>query len=304
MGCAWMSEPPTQITPDPAETTSLFGEPLRPALISPEARDTLEARLARARTNHERDPSNPDALIWLGRRTAYLGRYRAAIAIFSEGIASHPHDARLYRHRGHRYITLRLFDAAIRDLEQATLLIAGKPDSLEPDGIPNARNTPTSTSHSNIWYHLGLAYYLTGDFENARRCYQQCLRFSNNPDQLCATTYWLHLSLLRLGRADEARAALEPIRADMDIIENADYHRLLLLCRGEAAADTLLRAARNSGGVSFATTGYGVAAWRLARQEKKPALSLMREVLAAGTWAAFGYIACEADLERMGEGPE
>jgi hypothetical protein len=43
-----------------------------------------------------------------------------------------------YRHRGHRYITLRCFDAAIADLEQASKLIKGKPGEIEPDGLPNA----------------------------------------------------------------------------------------------------------------------------------------------------------------------
>ena len=48
-----------------------------------------------------------DNIIWYGRRTAYLGDYREAIRIFSEGIEKHSKDARMYRHRGHRYISIR-----------------------------------------------------------------------------------------------------------------------------------------------------------------------------------------------------
>ena len=87
---------------------------------------------------------------------AYLGDYKKAIKIFSEGIEKFPEDARMYRHRGHRYISLRKLDLAIADLEKAAELIDGKEDRVEPDGIPNARGIPVSTTNRNIWYHLWL----------------------------------------------------------------------------------------------------------------------------------------------------
>ena len=63
----------------------------------------------------------------------------------------------MYRHRGHRYVSIREFDRAIADLEYAATLIEGTEDEIEPDGMPNAMNIPVSSLHSNIWYHLGLA---------------------------------------------------------------------------------------------------------------------------------------------------
>ena len=77
------------------------------------------------------------------------------------------HDARFYRHRGHRYISVRRFDEAAADLARAAELSEGVPDVVGEDGAPNAAGIPRSTSHSNIWYHLGLAYYLQGEFERA-----------------------------------------------------------------------------------------------------------------------------------------
>jgi tetratricopeptide (TPR) repeat protein len=207
-----------------AEAVSLYGVPLNPPELPPETLAERQEKLAQARVDHEQNPDDADALIWLGRRTAYLGHYREAIEIFSQGVEKFPDDPRMLRHRGHRYISTRRFDLAIEDLERAAAMIAGKPDEIEPDGLPNDRNQPTSTSHSNIWYHLGLAYYLVGDLENAARCYRECMKFSNNPDMLCATTHWLYLTLRRLGNHDEAEALLEPIDAGMDVIENRTYH--------------------------------------------------------------------------------
>ena len=124
-------------------------------------------QMIEAEAVHLEKPNAADSIIWLGRRMAYLGRYKDAVRVFSSGSVLFRNDARFFRHRGHRYLTLRCFDDAIRDFERAAELIKGKPDEVEPDGLPNAKNIPTSTLQSNIWYHLGLAYYLKGDFVKA-----------------------------------------------------------------------------------------------------------------------------------------
>ena len=46
-------------------------------------------------------------------------------AAFSRGVAAHPEDPRMYRHRGHRYITVRELDKAVADLSKASALVAG-----------------------------------------------------------------------------------------------------------------------------------------------------------------------------------
>ena len=89
------------------EATSLLGKPLVPAALPENVRRQLEVNLAAAKAVYDKNPDDADAIIWLGRRTAYLGRYREAIAIFSKGVEKHPADPRMYRHRGHRYITVR-----------------------------------------------------------------------------------------------------------------------------------------------------------------------------------------------------
>ncbi len=284
--------------PAGAQAMSLLGEPLYAPELAAEVREEREAKLAQARTAYEANPSDADAIIWYGRRTAYLGRYREAIDIYSEGLGRHPGDPRFYRHRGHRYVTVRQFDDAIADLEHAAQLIAGTEDEIEPDGLPNALNIPTSTLHSNIWYHLGLAYYLKGDMESALRAYRRCMEVSANPDMLVATSYWLYLTLRRLGREGEAAAVLEPIAADMDVIENHSYHRLLLMYAGELDGEQLLEEARAAEAIENATLGYGIANWHAYNGRMQRAEEILRGILQGPQWAAFGYIAAEADLAR------
>src|SRR5215510_14252022 len=200
--------------------------------LTRETRREFEAKLAEARKNAETEPS-ADNLIWLGRRTAYLGHYKDAIKIFTQGVEKFPDDARFFRHRGHRFITLRCFDLAIADLNHAAKLIEGKPDQIEPDGLPNARNIPTSTLQSNIWYHLGLAHYLKGDFKAALKAYGEAAKVSTNPDMLVATTNWQYMTLRRLGRKKDATAIIAAIKPDLEVIENADYLKLIRLYQGK-----------------------------------------------------------------------
>jgi tetratricopeptide (TPR) repeat protein len=266
--------------------------------LSAEARRDFESKLAQARADFEKDQS-ADKYVWLGRRTAYLGRYKEAIAVFTDAITKYPKDARLYRHRGHRFITLRCFDDAIKDFEKAAKLVKGKPDEIEPDGLPNARNIPTSSLQSNIWYHLGLAHYLKGDFGRARKAYREAEKVSKNPDMLVATTHWLYMTLRRLGREKEASATLAPITDNLEVIENVDYYKLIKLYQGKLKPSDLLSDTNQTANtLSNATVSYGVGNWFLYNGRRGEAENIFRQIVLGIQWASFGHIAAEVELTR------
>jgi tetratricopeptide (TPR) repeat protein len=299
LGC---SRPePASAPPAPAdgrEATSLLGEPLFTPEIAPERRAALEANLAAAEEALARNPKGLDEHIWLGRRLAYLGRFRAAIAAYERGLALHPQSYRLLRHRGHRWITLREFERAIADLSRAAELAQPFKDEREPDGAPNERNVPTSTDKSNIYYHLGLAHYLSGQFQRAEAAWRECLKYSRvSDDMLVANAYWLALTLQRQGRRDEVRVFLRnTVRPGMDILENHAYYALVQRFQGEVAGDLLEGLAPED--VAYATTAYGLAAWALCAGRKDEAFAQFRKIVAGTNWAAFGTIAAEAELAR------
>jgi tetratricopeptide (TPR) repeat protein len=273
-----------------------------PPQLSAETRTDFEARLALARTNFEKNP-NADNYIWLGRRTAYLGRYKEAIGIYADAMKKFPSDARLFRHAGHRLITLRCLDDAIANLKTAVFWIGGSRDEIEPDGLPNARNIPTSTLQSNIWYHLGLAYYLKGDFRQALAAYREAEKVSKNPDMLVATTHWLYMTLRRLGRAGEARKSINGIGDNLDIIENGDYYKLIKLYQGKLKPVDLLNVTNEAvNTLNNATVGYGVGNWYLYNGQRAEAEKIFRQIVAGNQWASFGYIAAEAELTRKKTG--
>jgi TolA-binding protein len=276
--------------PEGAQALTLTGKPLYPA---EPGKETLE-QLAEARNNYEADPDDADNIIWYGRRTAYAGDYRGAIDIYSEGIDKFPDDDRMYRHRGHRYISIREFDRAIADLEQAAKLIEGKENEIEPDGQPNAQNIPVSSRHGNIWYHLGLAYYLKHDWENALRAYQNGFNAGRNDDNRVSTTHWLYMIKRRMGDTEGAARFLEVISPDMNVIENFSYHELCLFYKGEIDEQELIGDDEDT--PSGAATAYGLANWYYYNGEPDKAREQLEALLATDSWASFGFIAAEADL--------
>jgi tetratricopeptide (TPR) repeat protein len=281
--------------PDGAQALSLTGAPL----IAPEANPKHLDKLAVARADYDSDPDNADSIIWYGRRTAYTGDYRAAIRIFSEGVRKFPEDARMLRHRGHRYISIREFDRAITDLEAASKLIAGTENQIEPDGLPNAQNIPISSLHGNIWYHLGLAYYLKHDWDNAYRAYKAGFDSSRNDDNKVSTSHWLYMILRRMGKESEALEHLESISAEMKVIENTAYHNLCLFYKGEILIKQLMD--DSVAGPSRAAVVYGLANWTLYNGDQAGAIELFNEIVASDGWSSFGYIAAEAELAVLGE---
>ncbi len=297
MACSAPPPLPPVMDAHPVEAISLLGDTLRRPVILEERLAPMRAQRDSARMIWEADESSPDGLIWYARRVAYLGQFGDAIDLFSLGHDRFPEDPRFLRHRGHRYLTTRQLDLAITDFERAASMVRGTPDQVEPDGQPNARNIPTSTLHSNIFYHLGLARYLQGDFERALAAWSEEAALGNNPDMRVATSYWRYLTLRRLGRTEEARSLADSVAPDLDIIENTSYHRLVLLFSARLPVDSL--SPSGGGSPADASTAYGVAAWHLIEGRPDSAAALFHNILTGPQWPAFGHLAAEAELARM-----
>lgn len=279
--------------------TGLDGQEFRTPEISEKTRAALDSNLNVARKNFEEDPSEEN-YIWLGRREAYLYHYKEAIEIFSEGIEHFPDSYKLYRHRGHRYITMRDFSKAVADFQKAAALMPSNPLEIEPDGQPNKLNIPLSSTQFNVWYHLGLAHYLRGDFENAAMAYMQCMGTSNNDDLMCATIDWLYMTYRRMGRDQEATALLGLIRDDMKIIEKNSYFLRLKMYKGQIPPDSLLQvnSANEDVDLALATQGYGVGNWYLCEGDTAKATEIFEKVVSGKHFSSFGFIAAEAELAR------
>jgi len=254
-----------------------------------------------AKQKHLDNPEDADALIWHGRRAAYLGNFDEAIYIYTHGIKLHPQDTRMLRHRGHRYISTRQYDRAITDLEKAVTMIEGQEDEVEPDGLPNDRNIPLSTLHGNIWYHLGLTYYLKNDMDNALRAYQHRTVTEKYDDNAVSGGHWLYMILSRMGRVEEAKEAIKSVTKEMDIIENQSYHKMCLFYKNLISEEVLRpKDAQSSADNVYL---YGLGNWYLYEKQDTPqAKKYYRQLLDYGNKYSFAYLAAESDWERLFRG--
>ncbi|MBK9385532.1 MAG: hypothetical protein IPN34_12045 [Planctomycetes bacterium] len=279
--------PEVLLAPDASSSGAAPSSPVEPRVAA--LRAALDLHLA--------SPSDEDALIWAGRRFAYLGRFDEAIALFTQGLVLHPRSAKLRRHRGHRYLSTKRFDLAVADLERARELAFEAPDEVEPDGAPNALGIPLTTLRSNALYHAALAHYLRGDVLRARDLWSADLAMASNDDRRASASCWLWAAARRCGDAVAAERALEWVSPATQVIENHAYLDVLRLRRGELTAEEVL--ALHPGSTGLASAGYGVAETWLAAGEQGKARALLQRIVAVAPPAAFGTLAAEVALQRL-----
>jgi len=204
------------------------------------------------------------------------------VATSTEGLAFAPKSADLYLERGHRELGLREFKAAMNDLEQATRLA---PEMLD------------------AYYHLGLAHYFLGEFDEAAASFDRARALAKSNDSLIDCSNWLYVSLRRAGKEQEAAQVLTRITPE---VKNTEPHlyfylRLLHFYQGQLTAEAVLPPSPAApedleGELAFDTVSYGVGNWRLYHHNHSEAVSLFRNVVKGEAWNSWGFIGSELDL--------
>ena len=231
--------------------------------------------IARAQAALAADPRNVDRIIALGLAQSAARQFREAIETFTKGLAVAPNNAMLYRWRGHRYLSVREFDKAYADLTKGL--------AIDPNNY-------------GILYHLGIVNFVRGDFRRAAELFTRAQPRAPDPGELAGSTDWLWMSLMRAGRANEARAMLAR-RPDTVKITNA-YTQRLKLYRSEITPEQVFTPA-DTADVQMATLAYGIGNWYLVRGDAATARSWFDRSVKSGGWPGFGFIMSEVELRRV-----
>lgn len=221
--------------------------------------------------------------LWMERGLALSKQrlFRHASDSYSCAIMKDPFKGIYYRHRGHRFISCFRFEDACADFVLASRLI---PENWD------------------VWYHLGLSYFLLGDYENAACSYKTCLDITDKNDDgaIIAVSNWLWITLMRLGEKEKAQAVIDNIGEDMDYGENISYYNLLLMYKGLINPDELLALAEND--QDFVTMGFGLSNYYSLIGQCEKTNETIDAVFAKGEGTdnmyAFGYIAATVDRKN------
>jgi tetratricopeptide (TPR) repeat protein len=233
--------------------------------------------IARAEQALAADPRNVDRIIELGIAQSGARQFREAIGTFTRGIEIAPNNAVLYRWRGHRYLSVREFTRAFADLNQGAGL---------------------DSSVYGIWYHLGVLHFIHGDFGAAANAFERGRTIAPNAGERAGSYDWLWMSLMRAGRAEEARALLAAMPDSVPRAAANAYSQRLRLYKGETGPDGVFTPA-DTGDVAVATLAYGVGNWHLIRGDTVKAREWFERSIKSGGWPAFGFMASEAELRRL-----
>ena len=118
-------------------------------------------------------------LLWYARKTEILGNFTEAVAPYTEEIKRWPDNPRFPRFRGQGHT-------------DETELYASSGPRKDKMGF--------SSFHRNVWYHLGFSHFSTGNHMESVDAYQRCMKYCDTKESVVATSHWIYMFLLRLGR--------------------------------------------------------------------------------------------------------
>ncbi len=271
------ARPATAGAPVPA---SLPAPTIAAGIVAQQQRKHEEALAAFAKADAI-DPDNPGTQSLKCRSLAGVRKYDEAIRACSESLRLKPDQAEVLRDRGHYYLNLGKAEPALGDLQQAAAL------------APRDRG---------VYYHLGLAYYLRGDFANAARSYEGCVANAGDDAFRVECQAWLLPSLLRSGRNDDARRLLGSVSAASMDGHPGDYLDRLLLFKGVRTEAEVAATMTAEGPLSEASVGYTIGIWHLLNGRTSRAREYFTRAIASNYTTAWGYRAAESELKRLDGG--
>ena len=224
------------------------------------------------------DPGNADYPLAKCRALAGANKREEAIAACTQSLKLRPDNPEALRDRGHYHLNLGQVDAGLADLTKAEQL--------------------TKTDRG-VYYHLGVAYYVKGDFQRAAQAFQSCLDNSKGEDRIEGMA-WLYPSLVRAGRKQEAASLLDQVKPDANVTGHpAWYLDRLLLFKGAKSEDEVAANLEKEDGLSVSSIGYSLGLWHLLNGRKQRARQYFEKAVASNATPAWGYRCSEAELKRM-----
>jgi tetratricopeptide (TPR) repeat protein len=219
-----------------------------------------------------------DAHLLRCRSLAALRRHDDALAACSAALQIRPEDPEALRERGHYFLNTGQIDAGLSDLVAAE---------------------PLSRGDRGVYYHLGLAYYLKGDFGKAATVYERCADASTSAGARIECEAWLLPSLLRAGRRKEARALLARVSNAPLSGHAALYLDRLLLFKGERTEADLVATMPSEGPATEAAVSYSIGLWHLLNGRPEAARKYFQRSLDSKLPTSWGARAAEAELRRL-----
>ena len=179
-----------------------------------------------------------------------------------------------YRKRGPKYLDTLQFEQALADYTRCE----------QTDGVSVMSR-----------YRIGMAQYMLQNYDAATAAFAGSLAIvPQDDDMYIADVYWLVLSQLRAGQADEAQKTFQQhYRPDMYVGHHTAYEKAMRVAAAGFAPmeDMLAELDAEEDDLQFAMTAYGLCVLLEAHSETEKADALRQKLLVRdGFWFCFSYL--------------
>ena len=236
--------------------------------------DTDEILACRAK------PQTYETLLELADALCWQLRFREAIDALTQAVKLEPERMEAYRKRGPKYLDTLQFERALADYTRCE----------QADGVSVMSR-----------YRIGMAQYMLQNYDAATAAFAGSLAIAPQDDDMyIADVYWLVLSQLRAGKADEAQKTLQQhYRPDMYVGHHTAYEKAMRAAAGYASMDILAELDAEPDDLQYAMTAYGLCVLLQAHDEKEKADALREKLLKRdGFWFCFSYLAAYHDQTK------
>ena len=196
----------------------------------------------------------------------------------TQAIAHEPARMEAYSKRGPKYLDTLQFERALADYTHCE----------QADGMSVESR-----------YRIGMAQYMLQNYDAATAAFAGSLAIvPQDDDMYIADVYWLVLSQLRAGKADEAQKTLKQhYRPDMYVGHHTAYEKAMRVAAGFAPMeDMLAELDTEPDDLQFAMTAYGLCVLLETHGETEKADALREKLLKRdGFWFCFSYLAAYSD---------
>ena len=230
--------------------------------------DTDEILACRAK------PQTYETLLELADALCWQLRFREAIDALTQAVKLEPERMEAYRKRGPKYLDTLQFERALADYTRCE----------QADGVSVMSR-----------YRIGMAHYLMGKYGDAICAFSDSLAIAPQDDDMyIADVYWLVLSQLCAGQADEAQKTFQQhYRPDMYVGHHTAYEKAMRVAAAGFAPmeDMLAELDAEEDDLQFAMTAYGLCVLLEAHSETEKADALRQKLLVRdGFWFCFSYL--------------
>lgn len=239
----------------------------------PMDKSALEAKAAA-----EANPHDPELWIKYGRVLRRQMMHREAINAYCMGATYSPFYALLYRHRAHAYINIGEYAVSAATFEIALRL------------------DPTNW---DCWYHQGVAYYLSEQYERAEVSFRNCFGRTDLFDDDVSTKDWLWLTLMHLGKTEEAAEVVADVKPGIPVqYADCGYYNRVLVYNGTITVEEAMKAANSGDEHLYATSAYGLSYYYITKGEKAKAYEILKKISENSAWGGFAEHAGRRDFQQ------